>query len=99
MITYATQRIEGLSVFYREAGDPRHPTLVLLGGFPSSSHMFIMAAPLETAFSGDILTGWSGSLFKTPIATKRDSPMPGRDCGTRFGSIVHRKARPLLKHF
>lgn len=45
MITYATQRIEGLSVFYREAGDPRHPTLVLLGGFPSSSHMFRTLMP------------------------------------------------------
>src|ERR687886_1619448 len=45
MITYATQRIEGLSVFYREAGDPSHPTLVLLGGFPSSSHMFRTLMP------------------------------------------------------
>jgi pimeloyl-ACP methyl ester carboxylesterase len=40
MITYHTRRIEGLSVFYREAGDRASPTLVLLGGFPSSSHMF-----------------------------------------------------------
>ena len=32
--------IEGLNVFYREAGDPKNPTIVLLGGFPSSSHMF-----------------------------------------------------------
>jgi pimeloyl-ACP methyl ester carboxylesterase len=45
MNTYATQRIEGLSVFYREAGDPRHPTLVLLGGFPSSSQMFRTLMP------------------------------------------------------
>ena len=45
MNTYATQRIEGLSVFYREAGDPRHPTLVLLGGFPTSSHMFRTLMP------------------------------------------------------
>ena len=39
-VQYRSVMIEGLNVFYREAGDPRKPTLVLLGGFPSSSHMF-----------------------------------------------------------
>src|SRR6478735_6449848 len=37
---YNTATIEGLEVFYREAGDPANPTLLLLHGFPSSSHMF-----------------------------------------------------------
>ena len=32
--------IDGLSVFYREAGSPENPTLVLLHGYPSSSFMF-----------------------------------------------------------
>lgn len=35
-----TENIDGLDVFYREAGDPDRPTLVLLHGFPSSSHMY-----------------------------------------------------------
>ncbi|MEV0667375.1 alpha/beta fold hydrolase [Actinomadura luteofluorescens] len=35
-----TTTIQGLDVFYREAGDPANPTLVLLHGFPSSSAMF-----------------------------------------------------------
>lgn len=35
---YAT--IDGKRLFYREAGDPSAPTLVLLHGFPSSSFMF-----------------------------------------------------------
>jgi pimeloyl-ACP methyl ester carboxylesterase len=35
-----TVTIDGLDVFYREAGDPSKPTLLLLHGFPSSSHMF-----------------------------------------------------------
>ncbi|MER7519049.1 alpha/beta hydrolase [Streptomyces sp. NPDC126499] len=35
-----TVTIDGLEVFYREAGDPSRPTLVLLHGFPSSSHMY-----------------------------------------------------------
>jgi pimeloyl-ACP methyl ester carboxylesterase len=37
---YHTVQIDGLDVFYREAGDPSRPTLLLLHGFPSSSHMF-----------------------------------------------------------
>jgi pimeloyl-ACP methyl ester carboxylesterase len=37
---YKTETVDGLKVFYREAGDPDRPTLVLLHGFPSSSHMF-----------------------------------------------------------
>ncbi|MEV4101335.1 alpha/beta fold hydrolase [Nonomuraea sp. NPDC049649] len=36
-IRYRTVGIDGLDVFYREAGDPSAPTLVLLHGFPTSS--------------------------------------------------------------
>jgi pimeloyl-ACP methyl ester carboxylesterase len=37
---YRTTQVDGLTVFYREAGNPSHPKLVLLGGFPASSHQF-----------------------------------------------------------
>ena len=37
---YRTVAVDGLNVFFREAGDPTRPTLLLLHGFPSSSHMF-----------------------------------------------------------
>jgi pimeloyl-ACP methyl ester carboxylesterase len=37
---YRTAQIDGLSIFYREAGPPEAPTLVLLHGLPSSSRMF-----------------------------------------------------------
>ncbi len=39
-IAYRTVEIDGIKIFYREAGDPAKPTLLLLHGFPSSSHMF-----------------------------------------------------------
>lgn len=39
-IRYKTVEIEGLDIFYREAGNPNNPTIVLLHGFPTSSHMF-----------------------------------------------------------
>jgi pimeloyl-ACP methyl ester carboxylesterase len=32
--------VDGVSIFYREAGHPGSPRLVLLGGFPASSHQF-----------------------------------------------------------
>src|SRR5215475_6591734 len=32
--------VDGLEIFYREAGADRSPTLLLLHGFPTSSHMF-----------------------------------------------------------
>lgn len=32
--------VDGLNIFYREAGSPDKPTLLLLHGFPTSSHMF-----------------------------------------------------------
>jgi pimeloyl-ACP methyl ester carboxylesterase len=33
-------QVDGLDIFYREAGDPANPTLLLLHGFPTSSQMF-----------------------------------------------------------
>ncbi|MFB4316824.1 alpha/beta fold hydrolase [Actinomadura sp. 21ATH] len=39
-IRHHTIEIQGLPVFYREAGDPSKPALVLLHGFPTSSAMF-----------------------------------------------------------
>jgi pimeloyl-ACP methyl ester carboxylesterase len=38
--TYRTVRVRGLDIFYREAGDRSAPAILLLHGFPSSSHMF-----------------------------------------------------------
>ena len=40
MVRYRTTTVDGLRIFYREAGDPTKPSLVLLHGFPSSSVMF-----------------------------------------------------------
>jgi pimeloyl-ACP methyl ester carboxylesterase len=38
--TFHTITIDGLDIFYREAGDKANPTILLLHGFPTSSHMF-----------------------------------------------------------
>jgi len=38
--TYHSVSVNGRQVFYREAGDPAKPTIILLHGFPTSSFMF-----------------------------------------------------------
>jgi pimeloyl-ACP methyl ester carboxylesterase len=40
MVQHKTAQVDGLSVFYREAGEADAPKLLLLGGFPASSHQF-----------------------------------------------------------
>jgi pimeloyl-ACP methyl ester carboxylesterase len=39
-VTYASIPVDGLTIAYREAGDPANPKLVLLHGFPASSHQY-----------------------------------------------------------
>ena len=46
MIHHRYRTIAGHSIFYREAGDPSAPTLVLLHGYPTSSFMFRHLIPL-----------------------------------------------------
>jgi pimeloyl-ACP methyl ester carboxylesterase len=45
-ITYRTANVDGFKIFYREAGAPDAPKLLLLHGFPSASHMFRNLIPL-----------------------------------------------------
>jgi len=40
MISYKHALVDGRKVFYREAGPASAPTILLLHGFPTSSHMF-----------------------------------------------------------
>jgi len=40
MTTYHRTNVDGLELFYREAGSKTAPTILLLHGFPTSSHMF-----------------------------------------------------------
>lgn len=45
-ITFNTQKVGEVEVFYREAGPKDAPVLLLLHGFPTSSHMFRNLMPL-----------------------------------------------------
>ena len=45
-INYRTADVDGFKIFYREAGAPDAPKLLLLHGFPSAGHMFRDLIPL-----------------------------------------------------
>lgn len=44
--THHTVKVDGLDIFYREAGDRNNQTILLLHGFPTSSHMYRNLIPL-----------------------------------------------------
>jgi pimeloyl-ACP methyl ester carboxylesterase len=46
IIAHRHATVDGQKIFYREAGNPHAPTLLLLHGFPTSSHMFRNLIPL-----------------------------------------------------
>jgi pimeloyl-ACP methyl ester carboxylesterase len=48
-VSYRTVQVDGLSIFYREAGPKDAPVILLLHGLPSSSRMF---EPLLTRLAG-----------------------------------------------
>src|SRR6201986_1998563 len=39
-LSYQTLLVDDVNIAYREAGDPANPKLVLLHGFPASSHQY-----------------------------------------------------------
>ena len=45
-LQFHSASVAGTRIFYREAGDPEAPALLLLHGFPTSSHMFRDLIPL-----------------------------------------------------
>ena len=63
--SYRTLKVEGLEIFYREAGPRCAPTVLPLHGLPSSSHMFrnlipILADEYHVVASADLLSLASG---------------------------------------
>ena len=46
MVSYRKALVDGQQIFYREAGPKGAPTLLLLHGFPTSSHMFRNLIPV-----------------------------------------------------
>jgi hypothetical protein len=71
--SYRTTQIDGLSIFYREAGPKDAPTLLLLHGLPSSSRMF---EPLFTRLSDR----WISCSAGCALPNKSPSSRTQRSC-------------------
>ena len=50
MINYRKALVDGLHIFYREAGPADAPTVLLLHGYPTSSHMFRRLIPVLSTY-------------------------------------------------
>ena len=68
---YRTQEVNGLKIFYREAGAPDAPAILLLHGFPTSSHMFRDLIPVLAPYYHVIAPDLPGFGFS-------DAPAPSR---------------------
>lgn len=68
---YRNQDVDGLKVFYREAGAVEAPTILLLHGFPTSSHMFRDLIPLLAPHFRVIAPDLPGFGFSDAPSTSR----------------------------
>jgi len=73
-ISYRTMDVDGVSIFYREAGDPAKPAIVLLHGFPSSSHMYRDLIPRLMERFYVIAPDYPGSGYSDVPANGRFTP-------------------------
>lgn len=69
--TYQTVHVDGLTIFYREAGPKDAPTILFLHGFPSSSRMFETLFPLLRARYHLVAPDYPGFGYS-------DAPDPGQ---------------------
>ncbi len=90
MTTYNYAEVYGHKIFYREAGDRRAPTIVLLHGFLSSSHIYRNLIPkladnlhvvaLSISASGIVMHPAPRSFHTTSITLR----CTWRDCPLKF---------------
>ena len=61
-VEYKAASVDGVSLFYRDAGPRDAPTIVLLHGFPSSSRMFSTLFPLLSSRVVSYFKGYVSGL-------------------------------------
>ena len=71
---FKTEEINGLNIFYREAGEPGSPKIVLLHGFPSSSHQYRNLIPALASRFHVIAPDYPG-FGNSDMPRKEDGPL------------------------
>src|SRR5437867_13288596 len=85
-LSYRKVDVDGIGVFYREAGPKDAPTILLLHGFPTAGHMFRDLIPqLSDRFRivAPDLPGFGKSDMPAPRSEER---RVGKNCGSRSAS-------------
>ena len=103
-VFYRTLNMDGLEIFFREAGPRDAPTVLLLHGFPSSSHMFRNLIPMladkyhvvAPDFPG---YGESSSSTATSVTVTRSRPPLAVMSSVEelLGRSIESQERPLLR--
>lgn len=86
---YKTAKVLGRDIFYREAGNPQKQTLVLLHGYPSSSHTYRELIPMLSPYFHIIAPDYLGSGY-----SERPSPSNYKYTFDKLAEHVHE----LIKH-
>jgi pimeloyl-ACP methyl ester carboxylesterase len=73
-VSYHYTTVDGIRIFYREAGDTSRPTIVLLHGFPSSSHEFRDLIPLLSNHFHVLAPDYPGMGYSEAPAADRFKP-------------------------
>src|SRR5215469_14357130 len=96
-MVFKTSAVDAINVGYREAGDPTHPKLVLLHGWPASSHQYRHLIPKLSDRFHVIAPDYPGfgnsdapdpSVLSTPLTNWRRS----------LGTSSKRKGSSIVRH-
>jgi pimeloyl-ACP methyl ester carboxylesterase len=105
-IYYKTVEVNGVNIAYREAGDLSKPTIVLLHGYPSSSHQYrkiLNQLSDEYHLIAPDYPGFGNSDFPSPdayeytfdnIATTIDAFLEKKEI-TTYGLMMHDYGSPI----
>jgi len=73
-VSYHYATVDGIKIFYREAGEKSKPTILLLHGFPSSSHEFRDLIPLLSSNFHVLAPDYPGMGYSEAPAADRFKP-------------------------
>ena len=95
-VHYRSADVDGIKIFYREAGDPARPTILLLHGFPSSSNEFRALIPLLSSRFHVVAPDYPGTGFSEAPGADRFQPTFANLARVMAGFIEAAKLRRFI---